>query len=92
MNQIYQKEEELKKNQTLLDQREIEISKKEKKVEEMLEYLENQQNPNLFNQTMNFGLNHVLPAKKKLKYGIEIPYVVWVHLESRMLRKLYIIQ
>ena len=82
LNQIYQKEEELKKNQdeynikkTLLDQREIEISKKEKKVEEMLEYLENQQNPNLFNQMMNFGLNHVLPAKKKLKYGIEIPYV-----------------
>jgi diketogulonate reductase-like aldo/keto reductase len=82
LNQIYQKEEELKKNQdeynikkTLLDQREIEISKKEKKVEEMLEYLENQQNPNLFNKMMNFGLNHVLPAKKKLKYGIEIPYV-----------------
>jgi len=75
LNQIYQKEEELKKNQTLLAQREIEISKKEKKVEEMLEYLENQQNPNLFNQMMNFGLNHVLPAKKKLKYGIEIPYV-----------------
>ena len=82
LNQIYQKEEELKKNQdeynikkTLLDQREIEISKKEKRVEEMLEYLENQQNPNLFNQMMNFGLNHVLPAKKKLKYGIEIPYV-----------------
>ena len=82
LNQIYQKEEELKKNQdeynikkTLLDQREIEISQKEKKVEEMLEYLENQQNPNLFNKMMNFGLNHVLPAKKKLKYGIEIPYV-----------------
>ena len=82
LNQIHQKEEELKKNQdeynikkTLLDQREIEISKKEKKVEEMLEYLENQQNPNLFNKMMNFGLNHVLPAKKKLKYGIEIPYV-----------------
>ena len=82
LNQIYQKEEELKKNQdeynikkTLLDQREIEISNKEKKVEEMLEYLENQQNPNLFNKMMNFGLNHVLPAKKKLKYGIEIPYV-----------------
>ena len=75
LNQIYQKEEELKKNQTLLDQREIEISKKEKKVEEMLEYLENQQNPNIFNKMMNFGLNHVLPAKKKLKYGIEIPYV-----------------
>ena len=82
LNQIYQKEEELKKNQdeynikkTLLDQREIEISKKEEKVEEMLEYLENQQNPNLFNKMMNFGLNHVLPAKKKLKYGIEIPYV-----------------
>ena len=82
LNQIYQKEEELKKNQdeynikkTLLDQREIKISQKEKKVEEMLEYLENQQNPNLFNKMMNFGLNHVLPAKKKLKYGIEIPYV-----------------
>ena len=82
LNQIYQKEEELKKNQdeynikkTLLDQREIEISQKEKRVEEMLEYLENQQNPNLFNKMMNFGLNHVLPAKKKLKYGIEIPYV-----------------
>ena len=82
LNQIHQKEEELKKNQdeynikkTLLDQREIEISQKEKKVEEMLEYLENQQNPNLFNKMMNFGLNHVLPAKKKLKYGIEIPYV-----------------
>ena len=82
LNQIHQKEEELKKNQdeynikkTLLDQREIEISQKEKKVEEMLEYLENQQNPNLFNKMMNFGLNHVLPAKKRLKYGIEIPYV-----------------
>ena len=90
LNEINQKEEELKKNKdeyntkkTLLDQREIELSKREQKVEEMLQYLKNQPKPlqpnpfppNPFPLNMNFEQNHVLPTKKKLKYGIEIPYV-----------------